>query len=470
MRGAPLFAYAIFYSGNDLEFGESPKMDIYGPVHVNGNLFVGPVGSAALDFHGPVSASGNVYHAWRGTTGIAQEGNNNISSTTPVNFSTDSTAGGNPFNMRTTGGVWNDSTMGADSSTSGLASLLALVTSARTTAFAQYASQTWHGNLQTAAMGIQPYNPMGFSEIVAADASGNPIHAMDAAADDAATVGTSSLGTGYGHGYGPHALIEPSMAAAASTDAYKVAKDAIEEQKFANKAGIYLKVVVTPVAGAPDTLTPTLYGDPRSAPAGTLAANIGPNGGLKLGTVPSNVVQLIPYTTTVSSGNTYVQKGMYDQHQGKGVNLVQIDMQKLKIALNDMALTTAVVAGTDIVDSGGAKWGLDTSAATIPGYDKYVPNSTGWNGGIYVEVSSTSTNHTGVLLANGYVASGSSLVPAIVMRQPTRRPTQSPVSRSRQTPPLIFWDTSMRTARLAPPERQPIRPCIPMIRRQAAIS
>ncbi|MSU23224.1 MAG: hypothetical protein EXS32_05295 [Opitutus sp.] len=406
VRGAPLFAYAIFYSGNDLEFGESPKMDIYGPVHVNGNLFVGPVGSNALDFHGPVSASGHVFHAWRGTTAIAQEGSNTINNTTPVRFSTDSTVTGNPFNMRTAAGVWNDSTMGADSSTAGLAALLALVTPARTAAFAQYSSQTWKGNLQTSAMGIQSYNPMGFSEIVGVDASNNPILATNPLADDAANVGT---GAGYGHGYGPHAMIEPAMALAASGDTYKVAKDAIEEQKFANRAGLYLKVVVTPgVAGAPDTLTPTLYGDPRSAPVGTPAINIGPNGGIKLGTPPPNVIQVIPYKTAVASGNTVVQTGMYDQHQDKGYNLVQLNMAALKTALTDMA-TASTTAGTDILAADNiTKWGSGTANT---GYDKYVASSTGWNGGIYVEVSSTSTKHTGLLLANGKVTSGGSLTP-----------------------------------------------------------
>jgi hypothetical protein len=399
VRGAPLFAYAIFYSGNDLEFNETPTMDIYGPVHVNGNLFVGPAGSSPqpLTFHGPVSASGNVYHAWRGTTTTAQEGGSAMSSSTAVNFSTDSTIGGNPFNMRTSGGVWKDSTMGADSSTAGLANLMALVTPARTSAFSQYASQTWHGNLQTAAMGIQSYNPMGFSEVVATS-GGVDVLATDAAADDGATVGT---GSGYGHGYGPHALIEPSLPSVAATDPYKVAKDAIEEQKFANKAGLYIDIAVT----AGNVATIKAYGDPHS---GTGAGTDGPNGGKLLGTVPANVLQFIPYTTTVISGNTYVQKGMYDQHQDKGVNLVQVDMAALKTALTDMA-TGATSAGTDFVEADNTtKWGTGTSGT---GYDKYITGSTGWNGGVYIGITSASSNHTGVLLANGTVSSGSSLTP-----------------------------------------------------------
>ena len=402
MRGAPLFAYAVFYSGNDLEVNPQPQMDIYGPTHVNGNLFIGTVGTAATTFHGPVTASGHVFHAWRGTSSTSQEGGSGMSASTAVNFSTEPT-GVSVASMRTSGGNWNDSTMGADSLTSGLSSLLALVTPARTAAFVTAASQTWKGNLQTSAMGIQAYNPMGFSEIVGRDsATATDILATDDLADDGAIVGT---GAGYGHGYGPHSLIEPSITPGPlSTDAYQSAKLAIEEQKFANKAGLYVKVAVT----STNTATITLFGDPYSAPVGTLPANLGPNNGLKLGTFPANVIQFIPYTATGTGTSALVTLGLYDRHQSKAVNLVQVNMAALKTALIDMASATTTT-GTDIrLADNATKWGLGSTN----GYEKYSVGSTGWNGGVYFEITSASTNHTGLLVANGRVASGSSLVPA----------------------------------------------------------
>ncbi len=420
IRGAPLFAYAIFYSGNDLEVNPLPQMDIYGPVHVNGNLFVGSVSNGVtLAFHGPVSASGNVYHAWRGTTSAAQEGSS-MSSTSPVNFATDST-GTNLASMRTSGGVWNDSTMGADSSTNGINNLIPLVTANRTASFSQFASQTWKGNLQTAAMGIQSYNPMGFSEVVAHDSVTNTdILATDDTADDGSVVGT---GTGYGHGYGPHSLIEPAMTAAASTDPYKVAKDAIEEGKFSNKAALYIKVQVDSSNNLVGNIT--LYGDPRSAPVGTPTANIGPNGGIKLGTAPASVVQYIKYASTVSSNNTYVTAGLYDQHQSKGINLVQLNMAALKTALTDMTASGNGTVGTDIVAAdNAAKWGTGSTN----GYDKYTSGSTGWNGGIYVDISSAATTtQTAVILSNGAVANHSSMVPAVNSVSGLTIATNSPV-------------------------------------------
>lgn len=408
VRGAPLFAYAIFYSGNDLEFDPQPLMDIYGPVHVNGNLFVGQVGGNNLNFHGPVSASGNLYHNWRGTTSTAQQGGTAISGT--INFATDSTGTTLlPMLVPAAGGVaahWLDSTMGYGT-TAGINNLVTQVTAARSTAFSQEASQRWKGNVQTASMGIQSYNPMGFSEVVGVDGSGNSILATDDAADNAATVGTTAAGAGYGHGYGPHALIEPSMpavAAPSSSDPYLSAKLAIEEQKFANKAGLYVKVDVDASSNLVGNIT--LYGDPNSAPFGTPAANIGPNGGIKLGTAPSNVVNYVKYT--ISGSN--VTQGLYDKHQSKGINVVQLNMGNLRTALNDLNAGTTT-ASTDIVAADNVtKWG----SGTANGYDKYVASSTGWNGGIYVEINSASTtNHTAVVLSNATVASGSSLVPPV---------------------------------------------------------
>ena len=396
VRGAPLFAYAIFYSGNDLEVNPQPQMDIYGPVHVNGQLFIGPVGTASLSFHGPVTAAGNVFHAWRGTTAVAQE-SSTMNATTAVNFSVD-VAGNSVVSMRNASGVWQDSTMGADSSTNGIASLLPLVTATRSASFSATASSLWKGNLQTAAMGIQSYNPMGYSEVVGTS-GGVDILATDDLADDGAKVGT---GSGYGHGFGPHALIEQPLTIP-SSDTYSSAKSAIEEQKFSRKAGLYLDVTVT----ATNTATLKLYGDPHSTTSGTPVANIGPNGGILLGTVPSSMVQFIPYTASGSGTSTTVSKGLYDQHQDKAVNLVQIDMGVLRAALTNMTSAAASVSGTTIVTTTGAKWGSGTSA----GYDTYTTTSSGWNGGLFVGVTTSSSNHTAVLLANGTVASGSSLVP-----------------------------------------------------------
>ena len=64
------------------------------------------------------------------------------------------------------------------------------------------------------------------------------------------------------------------------------------------------------------------------------------------------------------------------------------------LMLNEVYAATAyvlyrneIIKETDIVDASSVKWGTGTTG----GYDKYVANSTGWNGGVYVEVATAAT-------------------------------------------------------------------------------
>ena len=61
VRDAPLFANAIFYNAN-LEINPGSNMDIYGPVHTNGDLYVGAKSTATLKFHDKVTASERFLH------------------------------------------------------------------------------------------------------------------------------------------------------------------------------------------------------------------------------------------------------------------------------------------------------------------------------------------------------------------------------------------------------------------------
>jgi hypothetical protein len=435
VRGAPLFANAIFYSNNDLEVFPGPQMDIYGPVHCNGNMFVSnQSNSTGLLFHGPVSCSGNIYHAWASEAPEGDGSGSEALGTNPVSFVNAATS---MVAMKDTNGTWRDSTMGTDSSlfsgglyvnttTAALTQLEARLSSS----FRQTASSLWGGNLQTSAMGVTDYNPVGTGGQVGVDGSSNAIYANTDAAD--------SLG------YGPHNMIDPPNTSLTTSDTYYSAKEEVENQKFSNKAGLYVQVTVTPgTSGTADTAAVKLYGWPGSAPTGTPASQIGPNGGILLGTVPSGLVSFIPYkavkvavsggygsysvttttysatssisaTTTPSSspGNSQgVLQGMYDQRQLAGVNLVQVDMTALRAALNDTTANSNA-DGKAIVDSSNAVWGTGTSGG---GYSPDVSSSTGWNGAVYVEVktSNSSATQTSVALANGKVTSGSSLLPTV---------------------------------------------------------
>jgi hypothetical protein len=435
VRGAPLFANAIFYSNNDLEIFPGPQMDIYGPVHCNGNMFISnQSNSTGLLFHGPVSCSGNIYHAWASEAHAGDGSGSEALGTNPVSFVTSAAT---MVALKDSSGTWRDSTMGTDSSlisnglyidtsTAALSQLEAKLSSS----FRQTASQVWGGNLQTAAMGVAAYNPVGTGGQVGVDGSSSPIYANTDAAD--------SLG------YGPHSMIDPPNTSLSTSDTYYSAKEEVEKQKFSTRAALYVQVTITPgTNGTPDAATVNLYGWPGSPPTGTPASQIGPNGGVLLGAVPSGLVSFIPYKATqVSVGNklgngqypitttTYsatsstsattnsstspgnsqnVLQGIYDQRQLAGVNLVQVDMSALRSALTD-ANAHSNVDGKAITDGSGNVWGAGGS-----GFDSGVAGSSGWNGGIYVEVktSNGSTTQTSVATANALVSSGSSLIPTV---------------------------------------------------------
>ena len=531
VRGAPLFANAIFYSNNDLEASPGPTLDIRGPVHVNGNLILSAQGTVEtgtanyISFYGAVSASGDLYHAWGNVNRVAEgrgydssqgDGLGERLGSDPLNFVN---SAGTLVNLKdSTTSTWRDSTLGTDNTLfdangryySTATDALTQLQGKLSASFRQTASQTWSGNVQTEAMGVAAYNPVGATGQVGVDGSGNPILANTYAADPL--------------GYGPHAMIDPPNTTLSSGDPYYAAKQEVEQQKYSEQAALYVQVVVTPGdqvpptsgggPGTPDRAVVNLYSWPGSAAAAgvTDPARIGPNGGLLLGTVPSGLVSFIPYQATVpnstvtapatqtsysatgsgtvwhiktttktggtlttsnvtltyngsgtsaASGGTLsfsggssssstgaatytsssaallaapgggattytttgastttpgatsgatVSSGVYDQRQLAGVNLVQIDMSALRLALNDT--NTGTRDANAILDASGNVWGNGSS----DGYSPLVSGSTGWNGGIYVQVAKsdgTTAGQTSVAVANAKVASGSSLVPTV---------------------------------------------------------
>lgn len=457
VRGAPLFAYAIFYNG-DLELTPGPQMDIYGPVHCNGNIFPAGENAGGLNFHGPVSCAGNIFHAWASANSAGQQDGGTAVAQTPVTFLTPA---GTQFNMKATtaGTSWKDSTMGASYGVSGLSNLNALITPSITASFLQYAAAKWGGNLQTSANGVLPYTPVSFNQVIGA-------------------------GPTYPN---PTVMIDPPSPPSTG-DAYYAGKTAVEAEKRSMQAGLYIKVTV-PASGTP---TLSLYGPANSAPAGTPSSQIGPNGGLLL-TPPANIantpaaatpplVSYLPFrrlkkvvtragstytttytvlkpdnttdtsrtvaSTTASSGTTGTTYsiysdastgpygyGMYDQRRGLAsassttaspnatgqIDLVQIDMRAVSALVTAMATNTAgpnAITYTDPATGTTKVWNNENAiasglvAASQPAGAEALP----WNGAVYIDVqapnSGTSSQTTSVRLVNGTVANGSSLLPS----------------------------------------------------------
>ena len=184
VRDSPLFSHAIFYNPV-LDIHPGPLMDVYGPVHTNGNLRLAPVNG--LTFHDIVTSAGHVYHHLEHLGPSSRTGH--------LKFSDGS---GSYPNMEVNG-VWMDSELGTGSISSG---------------FRSYASNRWKGNLQTVAHGVQNYKPVAFA---------------DYEPDDPST-------SAYDPENSSRAIIEPPLPT--SHNDYNVE---IETQKMSNKAGLYFK-------------------------------------------------------------------------------------------------------------------------------------------------------------------------------------------------------------------------------------
>jgi hypothetical protein len=404
VRGDPLFSNAIFYSNNDLELFPSKQMDVYGPVRVNGNLFVSSqssTGGVSLNFHGSVFASGNIYHAWDSQAHAGDGKGNEALGSNPVDIENQANTA---VNLKSAGGTWDDSTMGADQAlmsgglyTDTSTALLSYNTAtppaptgqlntliaANNTAFLNYLESTFGGLVQTGpTYNVQSYNPVGYTAPI--DSSGDLPS--------------------------PHSIIDPPSPPATS-DAYYTAKETVESGKLANKAGLYVQVTITPgVSGAADTATINFYGPPGT---GTGASTDGPNkltgtGGVFLGgysvnasgvataisgggTEPPSLVKFVPYKTSTTAGVTSVTSGIYDHRQQTGVDLVQLDMSALNAALTDIN-ASSTADNKAIVTSGNALWGYGAN---------------GWNGAIYVDVNQPTGNQAAVAVVNGGVAAPS---------------------------------------------------------------
>ncbi len=185
VRDAPLFAHAIFYN-LDLEVSPGPKMEIFGPVHTNGNLYLQAING--VDFNYPVSTAKDMYYGWGTSVGSAQGSGYESLQTGDVKFKN---RAGNLVSMKD-GSVFKDSNLSN---------------------WRTFAADRWNGNLLTQEHGVETYQPVAFP---------------DYTPDDPSTSEYDPINSG-------HNLIEPPLS---STDPDYNAE--IEGQKLSNKAGLYI--------------------------------------------------------------------------------------------------------------------------------------------------------------------------------------------------------------------------------------
>lgn len=320
IRDVFLFNYAIFYN-IPMEFHPSPNMTVSGPVHSNVDANV--TAGNTLTFLSSFTTAGK-FSAAPLAPGTGRPEGTNIRFTTGLDQNTD----GVPDTIAVNSGLVKDSggnTVIVDSNVG--------THSGVNTTFDKIASQTWRGNLQDSSMGVIQQN-------IPAVSSGTPSQAHD--------------------------LIEPPDPTVDSASPDDV--QSREEQKFAKKAGLYI------VQGAPGT---------DGAASGTAPAPVGfysaddataykasSNRAAWRSAHPDKVISL-PTDMVLN------KRRMYDYREQKWENMVDVDLGKMRTAVNPPSGTPSSakfqVNGTD--------WNLDASTG-------------GWNGQVYVEVENPSTGYT----------------------------------------------------------------------------
>jgi hypothetical protein len=379
VRDAPIFSYAIFYN-MDLEIAPGANMEITGPVHTNGNLYVAPnpttnvssktnapSSSPYLKFDDTVSAVGTILHALpTGYSDTGASGTDMVSGAGNVLFTNTVTDAQTSMYQST----W------VQSSTNNWYTL---------------STNYWKGGVQDVAYSVPTALSVAFNNYV----RDNP--ATTAVDDD--------LNFAY-------QIIMPLVptnitTATATSPAYSAA---IESQKYEYKAGLVIVVnanatdgikgfslyaqsfnangnlvytgttaartLLTTVSAvnsalADTTINTAFFGSATATPTGTSTtfANES-NASNNVASAPytnSGIFRVCNYNGSASaSSSATVTSGLWDSRQATGVDLLEIDMGKLRDTLNA---------------ADARKWHTGLSSASDP---TYCPQ-TWWNGIIYIE-------------------------------------------------------------------------------------
>lgn len=196
VRDAPFFSSAFFYN-MDLELMPEKQMDVYGPVYVNGDAYLGC--DEGLNFHGPFHAAGDILHGAKLLNGRKFNVSAEVNHLGPI-FFTDSN--GNLVAMK------------RDPELSGEAFSDWIDThpdNAATWSEDSYAA--WENMVQN---GVPIIDIAGYDRYVE---------------DDPSTAGDETMNSSY-------AIIEPVL----STDHPNYKGEAVRKQKFAWKAGLFFRV------------------------------------------------------------------------------------------------------------------------------------------------------------------------------------------------------------------------------------
>lgn len=322
VRDAPLFSHAIFYN-MDLEFHPGPKMEMQGPVHSNGDLYLQAVNQ--LRFHSTLMANGDILHGSKYTGTHTQDGK---------------------VLIKNIDGDWVDVYKGgsrnADSS---------YVDSRMGDEWREAAIERWDGNVGSKDHDVPKLNPVSIEDYVP---------------DDPSTITDERENHAY-------ALIEPQVAN--THDNFKGA--AVQQEQLSYKAGLVIEVqrVAAPTlpGGYDYAVTAYKYNrdsqlNPKSRPKqnndGTLKRNY-----LSLDKVIQKKGKpLVTVNKYAEDATGHPQSGFYDRRQQQSMDVIDLDIGLL----------------ADIINNGEANGGNDDPWNGQ--YHLNPGKAVDWNGLVYVEL------------------------------------------------------------------------------------
>lgn len=322
VRDAPLFSHAIFYN-MDLEFHPGPRMEMEGPVHSNGKIYVQAI--RGLRFHSTLMAVDDIVYGFKNDNGgITQKGNVQVKDAEGdwVSFYKGS-------GRKKSISSYIDSRIGED--------------------WRETATTRWGGNVGTKEHSVPKLNPVGIDDYVP---------------DNPDTAANEKFNPAF-------ALIEPVVPE--DHDNYK--GNEVRKQQFAYKAGLVFKVEKVADASAPrgfnyevnaykyDRANQT---NPQSPPK--IKDGAPELKDLRLDKVEQKLGQPLVTVNLYREQDGNPSGGFYDKRQEVGLDVIELDVGLLANMINDGEAN----GGNN--DPWNGRYKLN------PG------NAVDWNGVVYVEL------------------------------------------------------------------------------------
>jgi hypothetical protein len=286
VRDSPLFGHAIFYN-MDLEFHPGPYMNVVGPVHSNGDIYVQSGGG--IRFHSTMMSGEGIFHSYKKDMARLSEQLKKVEIKTP---------GGSWKQMYKGSGdkmadsSYYDSKMGDD--------------------WKDEAENRWDGMVGSKDHEVPNMKPMNIEDYIP---------------DDPDTRVNELRNPAY-------ALIEPQLAS--SDGDYK--GTAVQKEQFSYKAGLVLRV-------REDAAAPSGYDYDFVTYQRSVAAK--PNSARTLG-ADGKPVEVVLDKTLLPAGLVTIEKyaensigvptsGFYDRRQLETMDVVEVDIDLLRSPLDDTA-------------------------------------------------------------------------------------------------------------------------------------